>query len=309
MSNNQMVSVPREQMERFSEVLEVLSCHITVADDSLKAGRAIHSEMSAILAQPAEQHQGEPVAVVDEGDDGLFVELIYGDNGNPLRRGDKLYTRPAQGEVVGWQFYQQSKWWNGDDRIKDHRKNTEAAGIPTRDVYTHADPAEVERLREENRRLHEAGEFLDGVNQGIEDKLRAQLADAHALLRRALNGGDDNLGGDIDAALSANAEPTTAKQETHDEMRIRHKREFDALDGSGFHYQECRCGTRGSYPVEVKHCVCGKPFDSAEPSAPVERDQLTRMLDAAMVEMSNIHPPLGRGECASLIRAEPERKP
>ena len=45
------------------------------------------------------------------------------------------------------------------------------------------DPAEVERLRDENRRLHEAGEFLDGVNQGIEDTLRAQLAERDALLR------------------------------------------------------------------------------------------------------------------------------
>lgn len=47
-------------------------------------------------------------------------------------------------------------------------------------LYTHADPAEVERLREENRRLHEAGEFIGGVNQGIEDKLRAQLAERDA---------------------------------------------------------------------------------------------------------------------------------
>lgn len=51
-------------------------------------------------------------------------------------------------------------------------------------LYTHADPAEVERLREENRRLHEAREFLDGVNQGIEDKLRAQLFERDALLKR-----------------------------------------------------------------------------------------------------------------------------
>lgn len=36
---------------------------------------------------------------------------------------------------VGWQFYQDGKWWHGDDRIKDHRKNTEEAGFPVRDVY------------------------------------------------------------------------------------------------------------------------------------------------------------------------------
>jgi hypothetical protein len=39
---------------------------------------------------------------------------------------------------VGWQFYQDGKWWNGDDRIRDHRANTEAAGYPVRDVYAAA---------------------------------------------------------------------------------------------------------------------------------------------------------------------------
>ena len=36
---------------------------------------------------------------------------------------------------VGWQFYEDGKWWNGDDRSKDHRKNTEEARFPIRDVY------------------------------------------------------------------------------------------------------------------------------------------------------------------------------
>lgn len=40
-------------------------------------------------------------------------------------------------EPVAWQFFEDSKWWNGDDQIKDHRKNTESAGIPTRDLYAH----------------------------------------------------------------------------------------------------------------------------------------------------------------------------
>ncbi|MCQ4302255.1 hypothetical protein NAV11_20265 [Pseudomonas songnenensis] len=54
-----------------------------------------------------------------------------------IRWGIDQLTRPAQTEQqpVTWQFYQDGKWWNGDDRIKDHRKNTEAAGIPVRDLY------------------------------------------------------------------------------------------------------------------------------------------------------------------------------
>lgn len=37
-----------------------------------------------------------------------------------------------------WQFLSDGKWHNGDDRIKDHRKNTEEAGYPTRDLYAAA---------------------------------------------------------------------------------------------------------------------------------------------------------------------------
>ena len=44
-------------------------------------------------------------------------------------------------EPVAWQFFQDGKWWNGGDRIKDHRKNTEAAGYPVRDLYAHPQPA------------------------------------------------------------------------------------------------------------------------------------------------------------------------
>ena len=43
-------------------------------------------------------------------------------------------------EPVGWQFYQDGKWWNGDDQIKDHRKNTEEAGFRVRDVYATPQP-------------------------------------------------------------------------------------------------------------------------------------------------------------------------
>lgn len=37
----------------------------------------------------------EPVAQVDEGDEGLFVQILYGANGSPLKFGDKLYTHPV----------------------------------------------------------------------------------------------------------------------------------------------------------------------------------------------------------------------
>ena len=44
-------------------------------------------------------------------------------------------------EPVAWQFFDQGRWWNGDDRIKDHRANTEAGGYKTRDLYATPQPA------------------------------------------------------------------------------------------------------------------------------------------------------------------------
>lgn len=56
--------------------------------------------------------------------------------------GDKLYIHLKMG-VVGWQFYQGGHWYSGNDRIHNHRKNTEEAGIPTRDVYAILDSGNV----------------------------------------------------------------------------------------------------------------------------------------------------------------------
>ncbi len=70
-----------------------------------------------------------------------------------------LTTQPAAAqEAVGWQFWHEmpgggGEWRNGspDHVVKNHRKNTEAAGIPTRDVYaapvTAAPAVDVETLR------------------------------------------------------------------------------------------------------------------------------------------------------------------
>ncbi len=79
-------------------------------------------ELRALLAKPAEQHQGDGVnwkAVANEQ-----MEIIQ-----------KLKAAQPQGEPVSWQFYHDGKWWNGDDRIRDHRKNTEEAGYKIRDLF------------------------------------------------------------------------------------------------------------------------------------------------------------------------------
>ena len=48
--------------------------------------------------------------------------------------------KPAQFETqepVAWQFFRGGRWHNGTE-FYDHRKHTEAAGVPVRDLYTHS---------------------------------------------------------------------------------------------------------------------------------------------------------------------------
>jgi hypothetical protein len=58
-------------------------------------------------------------------------------------------AQPAVQEPCGWQFYQDGKWHNGME-TSNHRANTEAAGIPVRDVYPspHAAPVQEQALPE-----------------------------------------------------------------------------------------------------------------------------------------------------------------
>jgi len=46
---------------------------------------------------------------------------------------EERLAQPEQ-EPCGWQFFQDGKWHNGIE-VNDHRKHTEVAGIPVRDVY------------------------------------------------------------------------------------------------------------------------------------------------------------------------------
>ncbi|MEN5201016.1 hypothetical protein ABE525_17455 [Pseudomonas wadenswilerensis] len=84
-NTEQMVSVPREW----------LALAVGAADGyDIEAAMIAGGKLRTLLAQPAAQHQGEPVAIVDESDDGLFIDFIYGKDGSPLRCGDKLYRHP-----------------------------------------------------------------------------------------------------------------------------------------------------------------------------------------------------------------------
>lgn len=77
-------------------------------DETLTSIAQVATSIRDLQARIAEleAQQGEPVAVIDEGDDGLFAEFIYGEDGSPLRRGDKLYLNPADKGYVSKLAYQ-----------------------------------------------------------------------------------------------------------------------------------------------------------------------------------------------------------
>lgn len=189
---------------------------------------ALIEDVAKLKSELSKQHQGEPVAeiLVEFFEQGPMAGIKWFTPSAFEHGATKLYTRPAQGAPVGWQFYQDGKWWSGDAHIKDHRKNTEDAGYPVRDVFAHADHGEVERLRTS------VDHYCKLSNEVIEerDALRAQLAEAHALLSEALCHAQRlepmsvSCFNRIDAVLSASAEPSapTAQQSQalKDEKRI-----------------------------------------------------------------------------------------
>ena len=185
-------------------------------------------------------------------------------------------------------------WWTKEEAERD----AAAMGLPVVGLGPMTDQGAVDQLSQIIRDLNDERDEL-GAEAA---RLRTQLAERDALLRELADAPpaamEFRLQQKVKAALSASAEPSAIKQETHAEMRIRHKREFDALDDTGFHYQECRCGTKGSYPLEVKHCVCGKPFASTEPSAP---GCLTCNDDGAVGNILDIEP---CPDCAAAPPAE-----
>lgn len=155
MNNENMVSVPRELLERSVKIYSGRPSWDALEPDRLKAAEEIH----ALLAQPAAQHQGEPVAwrginelgeVVTDWIDGIPPSSMVNLCGNP-----DSFARIEQ-------------------------------------AYTHADPAEVERLRVA---LGNTQALLDQANyhkaqRGLDiDALRAQLAKRDALLARVVNSG------------------------------------------------------------------------------------------------------------------------
>lgn len=174
------------------------------------AQQAICDAITYGVGMIAEGKRVEPMSIYEQAPaqderEAFEAHMRLGGYSNPEKHPDGSYvssamelwwqgwkaraTRPAQTEQqpVSWQFYQDGKWWNGDDRIKDHRKNTEAAGIPVRDLY--AAPIAQTALSAERDRLRDEIEALRG--QLAESQANDRTAMGYLSDVRQIVGGDD----------------------------------------------------------------------------------------------------------------------
>lgn len=204
MSNTeQMISVPRELTESIVRMLQ--------------AGGAwgAAEQLRTALAQPAAQHQGDPVVLParlketgDEGYDERNGPAIDAWNAclDKIAKLGPLYARPQvqnQGEPVAVLYA------NGTVLTKaDCGDAFEICCKVETPLYTHADAGEVEWLRGELETQME----IFGMQEDKIDTLRAQLTEAHTLLREWLEISKRHqqpvtLDTRTEAHLSASAEP------------------------------------------------------------------------------------------------------
>lgn len=181
-------------------------------------------------AEAAQQHQGEPVALPARKPEPTELSDVFVDAGNEgwnacldeIAKLGPLYTRPVQGEPVLWRYRKTParSWF-----YTAHKRSAEIAlldGYIVEEFYTHADPGEVERLREGISK-----HWKVVCDQRAElDTLRAQLREQDALLhkvRKTAKGmREDSYDSDdtcevviqrsdlqeLEAILSASAEPS-----------------------------------------------------------------------------------------------------
>lgn len=161
-----------------------------------------------------EQHQGEPVKLPARESIGgrLPGHEAMGWNAclDEIAKLGPLFSRPAQGEPVAYQArHSASEPWFFTDK---------PGYWEWRPLYTHADSAEVERLREQVETLRlMTNEYLVET-----ERLRAQLAEAHSLLHEVGASGfmvdgqimpsneAVELQDRVDSAICARAEPRPA---------------------------------------------------------------------------------------------------
>ncbi|MEW2925110.1 hypothetical protein [Pseudomonas juntendi] len=200
-SNTEMVSVPREAVVQAAELLqEYNKCSIA-------------RDLRAILAQPAEQHQGEPAALAIPDECPHIIVFDDADRANEHFCGAGARTAALR------RYEQISQSWNAHLFVRIAR-NSRDDRYPSAAV---ADPGEVERLSEqlvESQECHEAIGMRSEVLASALNEQEAELKKARSLLRESyaellaikaeigFRGATIALIGRIDAALSTSAEPS-----------------------------------------------------------------------------------------------------
>ncbi|PNG87587.1 hypothetical protein [Pseudomonas putida] len=261
-SNTEMVSFPRELSDDLAEL---------IAHRARVCGGGAFEIWEAIcegFAAPAQQPQPEPIAWMvgtafwwtkEE------AERDAAETGLPIvGLGAMTGAAPAeqhQGEPVAWMDPRSPQMHATiSNEVKQH--NVKFGGAPasaingyTVPLYTHADPGDLERCE---ARLHEVASLCATVEQE-RDTLRAQLAEAHALLRDielTMDAQEDSvsLGYDIEMRMatiqrpSASAEPSAPKcTYCGDTGQIMVGRSGDANDGNAPIMEPCEdCDGSGS---------------------------------------------------------------
>lgn len=219
MSNTEMVSVPRELAARIARS----GCWPNDAE-----------ELRALLAQPAEQHQGEPVALPERkqiaGPPQPYTQRGHSIGWNAcldeIAKLGPLYCRPVHGEPVAWRFVEPGDEHSGYEqkvRVTVERPSATRARLGCEPLYAHADPGEVEQYKQAVERLavtiakqQETFSLEIRKAEALLAEWGALLAESHDLINSgnlaARNEPTRQSAGilrdRIKAALSASAEPS-----------------------------------------------------------------------------------------------------
>lgn len=182
--------------------------------------------IEALLAQPAEQHQGEPVALPERKPwNGLLAtaDNLRGEGWNAcldeIAKLGTLFSRPAQGEPVAWRYRhtEPGMSWFFTETPEANGCLVDGFKYEVCPLYASADPnaswkavadEQMKVIEDLQRRIKNAELALKAQTQN-RDTLRAQLSERNVLLRHLYDHNELSLGDDqlILAALSASAEP------------------------------------------------------------------------------------------------------
>lgn len=242
------------------------------------------TDLDTLRAAIAEQHQGEPVTLparkpeIDQFFGGTDAEWYSNQGWNAcldeIAKLGSLYTRPAQGEPVAWRGINElgevvTEWIDGappSGMVDLCGKPASFARIEL--AFTHADPAEIERLQVElteakadasrARLRHRQLCAKHAEILAERDTLRAEIAERDALLRQC--------GNPVRAQISRLEDE--AKRSDHPKL---YRDEVERLSVILRQMDALSAGAEPSAPIYPKCTVLkGVPVRYSTSTAPVE---------------------------------------